>query len=239
MSPQLPDGILFDMDNTVLDFSGAMHRAWRKVCEAVVGTLDGLTVEALLIALNEHRRWYFDDAERHRRGRLQPDVALVELCEGALVRAGSSDTSAGKEMARLFKELRVESIRPYPGALETLTKLRGSGVKLALVTNGSAEIQRAKIERWDLERYFDHVQVEEEFGAGKPEPIVYRHALERLGVDASGAWMVGDNLEWEVAAPQRLGIVGIWVDAAGNGLPEDSDVTPDRIVRSITELWRA
>jgi putative hydrolase of the HAD superfamily len=48
--------------------------------------------------------------------------------------------------------------------------------------------------------------------------------------------MVGDNLEWEVAAPQRQGMVGIWVDAAGNGLPEDSTVTPDRIIRSITEL---
>jgi putative hydrolase of the HAD superfamily len=48
--------------------------------------------------------------------------------------------------------------------------------------------------------------------------------------------MVGDNLEWEVEVPQRLGIYAIWMDAHGDGLPADSKVTPNRIVRSLTEL---
>jgi putative hydrolase of the HAD superfamily len=48
--------------------------------------------------------------------------------------------------------------------------------------------------------------------------------------------MVGDNLEWEVAAPQKLGIAGIWVDSSGAGLPRSSTVRPDRIIRSLTEL---
>ena len=34
--------------------------------------------------------------------------------------------------------------------------------------------------------------------------------------------MVGDNLEWDVAAPQRLGMSGVWIDARGRGLPEHS-----------------
>ena len=140
------------------------------------------------------------------------------------------------DMANGFRELRIESVRAYPGALDALAELKARGVKLALITNGSTRVQRAKIRRMELEQYFDHVQVEEEFGAGKPDPSVYLHALERLGADAANTWMVGDNLEWEVAAPQRLGITGIWIDAAGNGLPDDTDVAPDRIIRSITEL---
>ena len=48
--------------------------------------------------------------------------------------------------------------------------------------------------------------------------------------------MVGDNLEWEVAAPQRLGIFGIWFDAACKGLPRDTHIKPDRIVASLSEL---
>ena len=48
--------------------------------------------------------------------------------------------------------------------------------------------------------------------------------------------MVGDNLEWEVAAPQRLGIFSIWCDHAGAGVPEGSTVVPDRIIRSLGEL---
>jgi len=48
--------------------------------------------------------------------------------------------------------------------------------------------------------------------------------------------MVGDNLEWEVTAPQRLGIYAIWFDSEGRGLPRDSAVRPDRIVRALSEL---
>jgi putative hydrolase of the HAD superfamily len=48
--------------------------------------------------------------------------------------------------------------------------------------------------------------------------------------------MVGDHLEWEIAAPQRLGIFAIWHDALGEGLPADATVTPDRIIRSLGEL---
>ena len=98
---------------------------------------------------------------------------------------------------------------------------------LALVTNGAAAPQRAKVERFDLARRFDHVQIEGEHGFGKPEERAYLHAMQALGVAASETWMVGDNLEWEVAAPQRLGIYAIWHDVTGEGLPPDSPVKPD------------
>ena len=47
---------------------------------------------------------------------------------------------------------------------------------------------------------------------------------------------VGDNLEWEVEVPQRLGIYAIWMDVHGEGLPQGSRVKPDRIIRSLAEL---
>ena len=48
--------------------------------------------------------------------------------------------------------------------------------------------------------------------------------------------MVGDNLEWDVAAPQKLGMSGVWIDARGRGLPNDSAVKPDYIVRALADL---
>ena len=48
--------------------------------------------------------------------------------------------------------------------------------------------------------------------------------------------MVGDNLEWEVVSPQRLGIHAIWHDGYGVGLPADSPIRPDRIIRRLSEL---
>jgi putative hydrolase of the HAD superfamily len=48
--------------------------------------------------------------------------------------------------------------------------------------------------------------------------------------------MVGDNLEWDVAAPQRLGLSAVWIDGPGQGLPTGSPVRPDRIVRAFPDL---
>ena len=110
---------------------------------------------------------------------------------------------------------------------------------MALVTNGDKSQQRRKIERYDLARYFDAILIEGEFGAGKPEEIVYRHVLERLGVPAREAWMVGDNIEWDVAAPQRLGLRGVWVDREGTGLAAAGDVRPHRIIREFPEILAA
>jgi putative hydrolase of the HAD superfamily len=124
----------------------------------------------------------------------------------------------------------------FEGAHETLDALKKAGIRLALVTNGAAADQRAKVARFDLARRFDHIQIEGEHGFGKPEERAYRHAMEALKVEPHETWMVGDNLEWEVAAPQRLGIFSIWHDHIGDGLPHDSPVQPDRIITRLSEL---
>jgi len=60
--------------------------------------------------------------------------------------------------------------------------------------------------------------------------------MEVLGVGPHETWMVGDNPEWEIVAPQRLGIYAIWHDGYGVGLPHDSPIHPDRIIRRSPEL---
>ena len=78
--------------------------------------------------------------------------------------------------------------------------------------------------------------IEGELGFGKPDPRVYERALDTLDVAPRDTWMVGDNLEWDVAEPQRQGIYGIWIDARGRGLPRDYPVQPDQIIQRLSEL---
>ncbi len=139
-------------------------------------------------------------------------------------------------MADRYSVYRDEQMMLFPGVHEAIDALKGHGVKLALVTNGAAETQRAKIIRFALENRFDHIQIEGEHGFGKPDERAYQHAMQALGVAAPDTWMIGDNLEWEVVTPQRLGIYAIWMDAHGDGLPQDSPIKPDRIIRSLSEL---
>ena len=99
--------------------------------------------------------------------------------------------------------------------METVRKLRRRGIGLGLVANGSAQGQRAKIERFGLEALFDSIVVEGELGVGKPDPRVFLHALEQLGVAAGDAWMVGDNLQRDIGGTLGVGIYG----GAGKGRP--------------------
>lgn len=142
-------------------------------------------------------------------------------------------------VADRFTAYREDEMFVFPGAHDAIDALKAHGVKLALVTNGAADTQRAKVERFALSHRFDHIQIEGEHGFGKPEERAYLHAMSALGVTAADTWMIGDNLEWEVEVPQRLGIYAIWMDVHGDGLPAGTTVTPDRIIRSLTELLPA
>ncbi len=179
---------------------------------------------------------YWADPERHRLGRLNLTVARREIVGQALDDLGVDRPDLAAAIAAAYSAEREALIYLLPGAIETLQVLRNRGTPLALLTNGSAAGQRAKIERFDLAGYFEAILIEEEVGAGKPDERVYRRALEMLGARPGEATMVGDNLVWDVAGAARLGIGTVWVDAAGGGLPPDAPARPDRIVRRIREL---
>jgi len=191
---------------------------------------------ALIDAVRKARRWFWDDAERHRVERVDMPGAWRKIVARGLEGMGAQDTTLAAAVAEDFAARRWAVMRLFPGVAEALGRLRDGGVALALVTNGDKSQQRRKIERYDLARYFDAILIEGEFGTGKPEEIVYRHVLGSLGVAARDAWMVGDNLEWDVAAPQRLGLRGVWVDREGTGLAAGGDVRPHRIIREFPEI---
>ena len=192
---------------------------------------------AIRAAVVENQR----DPDRHREHRLNLKLSRRRIVVGALSRLAAADGHAlpaevAERIADRFTAYRDEQTKLFPGAIETLEALKAEGVRLALMTNGPGEDQRAKIARFELARHFDHIQIEGEHGFGKPEEHAYRHALAALDVAAADTWMVGDHLEWEVAAPQRLGIFSIWYDPDGNGLPAGAAIVPDRIIRALPEL---
>jgi putative hydrolase of the HAD superfamily len=184
---------------------------------------------------------FWSDPDKARDARLRPGGGIrqarqtvIEERFRALALPDPAELAAAFSVR--FTELRALGGREFDGARHTLETLRHQGVRLALVTNGAAEIQRAKIARFTLAPLFDHIQIEGDHGFGKPEPRAYLHAMEALRVEPRNTWMVGDNLEWEVAAPQRLGIFGIWHDHLGRGLPAQTSIRPNRIIQSLREL---
>jgi putative hydrolase of the HAD superfamily len=235
----LPPAMLIDMDETILSAYGKPEKAWLAVAQEFADELGQLSPAEVAAAVADAGKAFWEAAEAHWRLKLN-EARYIVVANGfaTLADAGRPvmDQDFCVRMADRFNAYRDENMQLFPGAHDAIDALKARGVKLALVTNGAGPVQRAKIMRFALEHRFDHIQIEGEHGFGKPEERAYLHAMEALGVTARDTWMVGDNLEWEVVTPQRLGIYAIWMDAHGDGLPEGSTIRPDRIIRSLTEL---
>jgi len=232
----LPRAILLDLDDTILDDSSGIIDCWREACVAHHADMKGLEPNKVFDAIDRLREWYWSDAERHRVGRLDLAWARGEVVRLALADIGVDDLVLARRIGETYDALRDRSIKPIDEAVTTVTWLRERGCRLALLTNGGSRGQRKKIERFALEPLFDVILIEGEVGFGKPDPRIYSRALGDLGVSADQAWMVGDNLEWDVAGPQREGIAGIWIDARGRGVPDGHPVRPDRIIARLADL---
>jgi putative hydrolase of the HAD superfamily len=194
------------------------------------------SIEELLDAIDKARNWYWGDLERHRQGRLDLMATRRKIATMAFSLLGIDAPDVAHDLADAYAVTREGKARPFPGAIDTIQHFRDRGVRLGLVTNGGSEMQRGKLERFGLEPYFDCILIEGEFGVGKPDERVFGHVLEQFNVAAEDAWMVGDDLQRDISGAQALGMLTIWVDWRGNGLPQSSLVIPDRIIRSIAEL---
>jgi putative hydrolase of the HAD superfamily len=228
--------VLFDLDDTLLDYSGGVDESWARAVHA--GCTDGhVDPHALITALGRSRRWLWEDPTRHRQERLNMPRAWRRIVTHALESLGRVNDDLAETIAAHFLADRRQVMRLFPEARPTLQRLRERGIPLGLVTNGDATQQRFKIERHDLARYFDVMVIEGEFGAGKPDEAVYRHALHALDAEPADACMVGDNLEYDVEGARRIGIAAVWVDRARAGLPPGSTARPDHVIASLTDLF--
>ncbi len=232
----LPQGILFDLDDTIISSTDSGIQAWGPICAEYYRVCRLADPDTLLQAIYTASIWYWSDRERHRKGRNRIIEARREVIRIALERIGIDDMALAVEISDGHSKRREELIRFFPKASETLQRLKKNGVSLALMTNGEAEHQRKKVVRFDLEKVFDVVLIEGEMGFGKPDKRVFHRALEALNLAPDSAWAIGDNLEWDVWGPQQLGIHSIWNDFNQTGLPPSSSIIPDRIIHSIAEL---
>jgi putative hydrolase of the HAD superfamily len=226
--------MLIDLDGTIIDSRLAADECWREVCGEFAPRI-GVAAEELFEAITKSANWFWADAQRASEGRRDLRLSSRRIVDQAIALLGRITSPLAAEIGDSYRDRRDE-FQLLPGAVAALEALRAEGVALALITNGAGPVQRAKIDRFDLARLFDSVLIEGELGFGKPDQRVYLTAMAALRTRSSDTWVVGDDLDWEVAAPHRLGLYTVWVDGRGVGPPADATARPDRVVRSLADL---
>ena len=213
------EAVLLDLDDTILDNQAGLEEAWQQVAAELAGRLGDVSKERVRAELRAASEWFWSDDERHRRGRLDMAGSRRAVVVRVLEVLGRPDARLADEIAAFYNALRDASYAPFPGALEALARLRARIPALGLVTNGASHAQRAKIERFGLDRVFDVIAIEGEVGAGKPDPRHFGHALDALGVRPAAALMAGDNYACDVLGALELGLHAVWIDRRRRAAP--------------------
>jgi putative hydrolase of the HAD superfamily len=231
----VPDAIIFDLDDTIIISAHPTAEIWTQAISRYSHELKGLEVEEVRLAIRAAADWYWGDMERFRIGRLDLIRARREVTRMAFERLNRTDFELSAKIADTFSEMRAQDIYMAPETPDVLLNLRRRGLKLGMITNGAADVQREKIAKYDLAPYFDNIIIEGEFGCGKPEESIFRYTLEKFNVKPERTWMVGDDLKFDIAPCRLLGIYTLWVNNNNDTLPDDG-VKPDKVIRSISEI---
>lgn len=115
-----------------------------------------------------------------------------------------------------------------------LGRIRQRGLRTAIVSNGRADAQRAKIKQMRVGNLIDAVIISEEVGTRKPDAAIFHSALEQIGVAATEAMFVGDHPLLDVVGPAKVGIRTAWL-SNGRDWPLH-DARPDFRIHELTEL---
>jgi 2-haloacid dehalogenase len=126
------------------------------------------------------------------------------------------------------------TLEPFPEVPEVLERLKTSGLRTAILSNGSPMMLDAVVRASRLNSLIDAVLSVEAVGIYKPHPKVYQLAVDRLGVPAAAIAFQSSNA-WDAYAASAFGMQVVWCNRYGQR-PERLPGKPDRTVRSLSEL---
>ena len=104
------------------------------------------------------------------------------------------------------------SLRLFPDVLPVLDAFAAAGVRIGMVTNGAASVQRDKLTTVGILDRFDPLVISSEAGVKKPDPAIFEVALALPASPRADTWFVGDNLWHDIPGALTAGIRAIWLD---------------------------
>ena len=205
--------VLFDLLNTIAVWPEDL---WAETRPRVAEHL-GLTVEEF------ESRWYGELAHMRELGPMSDVLDLFDLSADDVER-----------VTALRREVTRKGLVPVAGAVETIAALRERGLKTGLITVCSEDVV-SLWEETDFHGLFDAEVFSAAVGLRKPDPRIYRIALEKLGVKPKDAMFVGDGANDELGGAERVGMTAVGVESPTGELPDDWDGPR---VRELPELLK-
>lgn len=197
--------LLFDADNTVLDFDDAEENALRISFEQ-----NGLLFDESVLSVYKKNNLFM--WEQFELGLATKDEVLSKRFFLTFEELGLNVSSeVATEVSRLYEQKLHEGFAVIPHATDVLQKLQSDGYRLFIVSNGVLSIQNARMFGSGLEKYFENRFISEQVGTPKPQKAFFDYCFASISnFDKSKALIIGDSLTSDMQGGINAGIATCW-----------------------------
>jgi putative hydrolase of the HAD superfamily len=204
--------IFFDLDRTLWDFDAAAEVAFEKIYEKYnlksLGIPSAHEFHEVYHPLNE-QLWVLYRADKITKDELNRTRFLKPL-----EHYGIHDVELADHLSEDYVYWSPRIVRLVPGTMELLDYLKPK-YHLHLITNGFQEVQHTKLSGSGMDSYFETLTVSEEVGVKKPNPEIFRYALQKAGATAEESLMIGDEMAVDIDGARAAGMDQILFNRSG------------------------
>lgn len=223
--------VLFDLDDTLYDYHFAHSRALnavypvlakeikisrKKFLELYDMSKNEIKNELAGTASSHNRVLYFQRIIEKTHNTIEPKIIL--------------------KLSNSYWNTFLKNMKIGKGVINTMKELQKKKIKIAIVTDLTAQIQLRKIEKLGLTKYIDYLVTSEESGGEKPNSIMFLLALNKLGILASEAIMVGDNLVADIEGSNSVGIDSVAITKKKIRADREDYKKPNFVIKEIPEV---
>ena len=207
---------LFDVDNTLLDFTKSEHEAIC-ACLSARGLPTDTETTQLYSRINDSH-WKRLEQGLSTRNRLK-----VERFRDFFAELGYDGSPS--HMAKDYESALSEQRFLIDGALELIRGLHGR-CRLYVITNGTSSVQRSRFGGCRLAPYFDGSFISEDMGCAKPELEFFRLVASGIpDFDSKETLVIGDSLTSDITGGIRAGLDTCWYNPTEKAAPADMSIT--------------
>lgn len=207
--------ILFDAGQTLLRVEPSVGHVYAKAARPFGVEASPDELEEAFRRLWSERRRDFPDNRGHRASEAEEREWWRKMVDGVFRVAGRRE-DFGEHFDEYFAYVFDLFSRPEPwhvfeDVCPALERLRNMGLRLGVVSNWDMRLH-VLIERVGLKAFFEFILTSAEAGRRKPDPTIFRQALERLALPSEQVVYIGDSYEDDVVGAQEVGIMPLLLD---------------------------
>ena len=237
--------LIFDADGTLYDETMPKAKAellTAKLIASRTGYGEGEVYSLFREVKGEITRSGSLSPDRNNRAVWYAETLLrLNASHGDVAASGAvSSKIDAREASCHYWEVVYGEIEPYFDLVYILPELQ-SRYRLAVLTDELYDIQVEKVKRLGLAGYFTEIISSEQAGVTKPDKRLFEYALNRLGVSADEAMMIGDNPSADIRGARSVGMRTAWLRRGKyyyypTGENERADVVFENYLRLYDEL---